>query len=103
MGSLVPYQDLIFLTKPKSLLVLDTDGYDPGYDGYYTLPVDINMAKILNYIIIPELITEFYMELYDISYKEASLKLYANSLPIPTVHHIDTLMCTTLIHLCAPY
>ena len=101
MGSLVPYQDLIFseiLTKPNSLLALDTDDYDPGYGGYYTLPVNvrasISMAKILDYIIIPELITEFYMELHDISYKEASLKLYANSLP--TVHHIDTLMCTAL-------
>ena len=72
--------------------------YDPGYGGYYPLPVDvragISMAKILDYIIIPELITEFYMELHDISYKEASLKLYANRLP--TVHHIDTLMCTAL-------
>ena len=52
------------------------------------------MAKIFDYIIIRELITEFYMELHDISYKEASLKLYANSLP--TVHHIDTLMCIAL-------
>ena len=108
MGSLVRYQELIFselLTKLKSLLALYTDDYDPGYGGYYTPPVDIRagicMAKILDYIIIPELITEFYMELHDISYKEASLKLYSNSLP--TVHHIDALMYTILIHLCTPY
>ena len=65
MGSLVPYQDLIFsefLTKPKCLLALGTDEYDPGYSGYYTLPVNIragiSMDKRLDYIIIPELITE---------------------------------------------
>ena len=44
----------------------------------------------------PELVTEFMMEIHGINYKEASLKLYTNTLP--TTHHIDTLMCTAEFH-----
>ena len=86
------------LTKKASLLATDDDDddYDPGYGGYWTIPVNIraglSIHKVLEYIIMPELITEFIMYLFDLSYKEASIKLYVNSLP--TIHHIDTLLLT---------
>ena len=41
----------------------------------------------IHYILLPELATKFYMEKHDITYKEASLKLYDNELP--TLHHND--------------
>ena len=39
------------------------------------------------YILLPEWATKFYMEKDDITYKEASLKLYDNELPM--LHHND--------------
>ena len=42
---------------------------------------------LIHYILLPELVTKFYREIDDITYKEASLKLYDNELP--TLHHND--------------
>ena len=41
----------------------------------------------IHHILLPELATKFYMEKDDITYKEASLKLYDNELP--TLHRND--------------
>ena len=56
------------------------------------LPLKIKKQLMLNddfihYILLPELATKFYMEKDDITYKEASLKLYDNELP--TLHYND--------------
>ena len=41
----------------------------------------------IHYILLPEWATEFYMEKDDITYKEASLKLY--DIELPMLHHKD--------------
>ena len=40
----------------------------------------------IHYILLPELATKFYMEKDDITYREASLKLYDNE--FPTLHRL---------------
>ena len=42
----------------------------------------------IQYIFLPELATKFYMEKYDITYKEASSKLYDNELPTLHQNHL---------------
>ena len=49
------------------------------------------LGMVSDYLIMPEILTEFVMRLHTISYKEATAQLYANNLP--TTHHIDTLLC----------
>ena len=65
------------------------------FDGIGTkerVPIKIKKQLMLNddfihYILLPELAMTFYMEKVDITYKEASLKLYDNELP--TLHRND--------------
>ena len=56
--------------------------------------------KTIQYIIIPEIFTEFLMEEQSLSYKEAMMELYNRELP--TTHHVKMLLndsvvnCTTI-------
>ena len=88
-----PYAEVIFST-----ILTQKSAHDPDdildHGGYWTVPVTIrhglSLFKILDYLIMPEILTEFVMRLHTISYKEAIAQLYANNLP--TTHHIDTLV-----------
>ena len=65
------------------------------YGGYWTVPVKIrpgfSIYKALDYLIMPEVLTEFLMNVEGISYKAATSKLYSGS-GLPTTHHIAVLL-----------
>ena len=102
MGPLTSYSQHIFskfLTYKSSLFDSESEDYNPNYGGYWPLEVKIrpglSMYQVLQFLITPELITEFIMRSYKINYKLASVKLYSGSLP--TAHHIDILSCKNVI------
>ena len=87
-----PYIDIIHKFALVRERKVDWENLFGGIGTKERVPIKIKKQLMSNddfihYILLPELATKFYMEKDDITYKEASLKLYDNELP--TLHHND--------------
>ena len=87
-----PYIDIIHTFALIRERKVDWENIFGGIGTKERVPIKIKKELMSNddfihNILLPELDTKFYMEKDDITYKEASLKLYDNELP--TLHHND--------------
>ena len=92
-----PYEPYISHIYTKILTIEKKRDPDDicDYGGYRIVPIKMkkkydDIYKTIEYVIIPEIFTEFIMEKREVGYKEASLHLYSNALP--TKHHIAMLI-----------
>ena len=69
----------------------DTEIFNFGAKNIMNLKIKVgNVHDTIEYLLIPELVTLYYQEKMDISYKEATRYLYQQALP--TTRHISTLL-----------